>query len=348
MAKIDAKGVYIVRVKGREYHYAWRNGPRIEARPGTREYLQEILDAKSPHANLNRSKFGTWVVKFKASPEYLKGVSDEHKKDMGPRLDEIADHFGKLSVSTFDRPQIRMVIKDWRDQFSDTPRAADKRKAYLSRLCSFMMENGVLSTNPCSAISDLHKGNRSDRIWTDTHMGILIAHPDVSQELKWAAEFAGLASLRQEALLQVPWTRVKDTHIDMEGTKWGGKGRGVIPMHGELRDLLARIPRRAATVLTTERGQPWGSGFGASWGKAMIKTGLRSEGINFNDLRGTAATKFYLAGLPIQDIADIMGWKSERVEKLINVYVNRDEIMKARIAKIEQSEAFKRRAGEQS
>jgi transposase len=40
-------------------------------------------------------------------------------------------------------------------------------------------------------------------------------------------------------------------------------------------------------------------------------------------LRGTAATKFYLAGIPLRAVAEIMGWDEATVEKIIRRYVDR-------------------------
>jgi transposase len=43
----------------------------------------------------------------------------------------------------------------------------------------------------------------------------------------------------------------------------------------------------------------------------------------FHDLRGTAATKFYIAGLSERIIAEIMGWEEEHVARIIRRYVGR-------------------------
>jgi transposase len=45
--------------------------------------------------------------------------------------------------------------------------------------------------------------------------------------------------------------------------------------------------------------------------------------LHFHDLRGTAATKFYLAGLSERVIAEIMGWEEETVARIIRRYVDR-------------------------
>jgi len=341
MALINLERLYKVTSRGRTYYYAWRGGPRVMGEPGSREFLEEYHRHCDPLAALDRRKMGTWVALFKASPEYG-GLSDDSKKDMGPKLDDLAREFGTLSVGAFDKPEIRGHIKRWRDKWRDTPRTADKAKGYLSRLCSFLIEEGVLATNPCEGIANIYKKNdRSEIIWTDDDIALFMGTKGVSQEIKWALQLAALTGLRQGALLELPWTRVEALCINMRGSKKAGKGRGTIPMYPALKALLDVMPRRALTVLTNESGEPW-QAIGASWNKAMIRSGLKAKGLHFHDLRGTAATNFYRAGFTSREIAAIMGWKTEDVEKLLDIYVNRDALLVDKIRRMEQFEKNKR------
>ncbi|MVA57319.1 hypothetical protein GOZ88_14540 [Agrobacterium vitis] len=54
-------------------------------------------------------------------------------------------------------------------------------------------------------------------------------------------------------------------------------------------------------------------------------------------MRGTAATKFYTAGLSIRVIAEIMAWKEEQVEKIIRRYVGRSSATKEMIRQINEA-----------
>ena len=85
--------------------------------------------------------------------------------------------------------------------------------------------------------------------------------------------------------------------------------------------MLARIPKRSTTILTNRRGRPWGKGFASSFSRAKKLAGL--DELHFHDLRGTAATRFYTAGLSERVIAEIMGWEEEHVGKIIRRYVGR-------------------------
>jgi len=40
----------------------------------------------------------------------------------------------------------------------------------------------------------------------------------------------------------------------------------------------------------------------------------------------------------LREIAEILGWSEDRVEKIINRYVKRDEILRDRIRRIEQGQ----------
>jgi hypothetical protein len=51
-------------------------------------------------------------------------------------------------------------------------------------------------------------------------------------------------------------------------------------------------------------------------------------------LRGTAATKFYIAGLPIRVIAEILAWSEDQVERIIRRYVARAAATKEAIRRL--------------
>ena len=62
--------------------------------------------------------------------------------------------------------------------------------------------------------------------------------------------------------------------------------------------------------------------------KAKAKAGIGDE-LHFHDLRGTAATKFYAAGLPLRVIAEILGWTESGVDNIIRKYVDRSAATEA-------------------
>jgi integrase len=98
-------------------------------------------------------------------------------------------------------------------------------------------------------------------------------------------------------------------------------------------DVLGRIPKRSTIILTNSRNRPWTrNGFETAFNRAKRRAGITT--VRFHDLRGTAATRFYLADLKLRDIAEIMAWEEEYVSKIIRRYVGRSAATKELIARL--------------
>lgn len=338
--KNPLKGLHVVKAKGKTYYYAWRGGPQIKASPGAKEFLEEFLAAKSPH--IDGARFGGWVQKYKASEDY-KAISDKTKSNWGPILDEVRDHFGALPVRLFANPKIRHDIRMWRDKWRATPRASDVRKTVLSRVCSFMVANGELMVNPCIGIEDLYTSDRSEIIWAEDDIKAMLK--TCSPEIGWIVQLAALTGMRQGDLLRLRWNNITDLAIEIKTGKSGFSRDAIIPITKPIRELLTSIPKRALTVLTNTRRQPWRTGFGASWQTALELAGLKGKNLHFHDFKGTAVTNFYRAQFTSQEIADIVGWERETVESIINKYLKRDELLLDRIRRLENFQAEQERLG---
>jgi hypothetical protein len=62
---------------------------------------------------------------------------------------------------------------------------------------------------------------------------------------------------------------------------------------------------------------------------------MSDRDLHFDDLRGTAATKFYIAGFNMREIAETLAWEEEPVEKIIRRDVGRSAALRAGIIKLE-------------
>lgn len=329
-------GVYRVRTKGRVYVYAWRGkgAPRIYAEEGTPEFVAELAEALASRKTGDRARVSGLCAMFRASDAWLVDCSAKTRASWSLWLDRIQDHFGELRIEQFDRPAMKPIIRRWHASYKKTPRAADMGLQVLSRLLTFGMAEGKLATNATTGIPRIYDADRSELIWTQDDLAKL--KETASAEVYQAAKLASLTGLRQSDLLRLSWSHIKPLSIEIATGKSGGRRTTVIPLYGELKDYLATIKKRATTVLVNTEGQPWKTGFGSSWGRAM--KGMKDAGceLHFHDLRGTAATRFYLGGLSIRQIAEAMAWSEGDVEPLINRYVKRDEVIRDMIAKMDR------------
>lgn len=337
MAKVDLKGVAKVRAKGRTYYYAWRGGPRLKGEKGSPEFIASYVEAHESLRRPDPERFRAVVVSYKASRDFRKNA-DTTKRQWAPWLDRIIDYFGDLRIAQFDRPEkIRPLIRRWRNQYADTPRTADYGLQVLSRVCAHAVDPlGKIASNPCEGIKRLYSADRSEIIWTEADVAKLKAA--ASKEIATAIDLAAATGLRLGDLIRLAWSHVGEDAIVLTTGKSRHTREVVIPLHDELRALLATIPKRASTVLTSSKGTPWAKdGLGTGINRAKIDAGLHDRDLHFHDLRGTAATRFYNAGLSERVVAEIMGWEEQHVARIIRRYVGRSAATKAVIDQLNQA-----------
>lgn len=362
VAKVDLEGVYKVTAKGKTYIYAWRGkgAPRLKAPEGSPEFVKELAAALENRRVGDGKTIKSLCAMWRASPAWNgvleptrpeeKALAASTKKNWRRFLDEVQIHFGDLKLKHFEpakAAEIRKDIKKWRNQWGANPRQADMAKQVLSALLTFAVKRDMLAANPCLGISNLYENDRSDRIWTPEDLDRLEKLGD-RERIIHAARLAALTGLRKSDLLRLSWSHVGELAIEIRTGKSGEQKTTLIPIYGELRDLLAKIPKVSTRILTNADGHPWSTGFDTTWRKTLIRAGflvldkdgktvLHDENLHFHDLRGTAATRMYLGGLSIREIAEIMTWAEDDIERLIDRYVKRDELLRDRIRRMDEN-----------
>jgi len=144
-------------------------------------------------------------------------------------------------------------------------------------------------------------------------------------------------------LIKLSWSHVGDDAIIVTTAKSRHRREAIVPHYQELRDVLARISRRSPVILTSSKGRPWAKdGLSSSFDKAKAVAWPAGDNLHFHDLRGTAATKFYLAGLDEREIAEIMAWEEDHVSRIIRRYVGRQVAIKERIRKLDAARRAER------
>lgn len=352
MVQVDMKGVYHVTAKGRDYYYAWRGGPALSGEPGSAEFVRSWHEAIEARHAPNKGLFASVRMGYKTGP-FLE-IADSTKRVWTPWLDEVGVSFDPLPLRVFHHPEkIKPIIRAWRNRFVSTPRAADTGLQVLSVVIAHGIDPmGVIGVNPCNGLKRLYKSDRSEIIWLPDEIAALATVAPA--EVMHAVRLAATTGLRQGDLVRLTWNCVKDDHVHLPGTSKNDI-EAYIPLYGELRAVLKSIPKRSPTILTNSLGAPWGDDAGKDDGKHLRKAFGRAKNKlpeewshlgekHFHDLRGTAATRFYLADLSVRTIAEIMAWDEETVDKIIRKYVGRKAATMAVIRQLNANSSAKPRA----
>lgn len=336
---VRLKGVFKTTAKGRAYYYAWKGGPRLKGLPGSPEFINSYHEAHAEKKAPDPDRFRSVITAYRK--DRLPKLSETTRKNWTPWLDRIQAHYGDLRTAQFDRTEVmRREIRAWRAKYADKPRTADYGMQVLSAVLAYAVDPlNKISRNPCEGIKQLYSADRSEIIWTDADMERLKAA--CSPEIGWAVDLAAHTGLRQGDLLGLSWNHITDNAIIIRTSKSRGKREAIIPLYDALQDVLDRIPRRCPTILTSSDGTPWSKGgFTSSFNKAKKAAKMHSQDgidLHFNDLRGTAATKLYVANFEIRVIAETLAWDEDSVKSIIKRYVGRNAATLAFIQKMNEA-----------
>lgn len=313
-----------------KYFYAWKGkgAPRLEGEPGSAEFVRSYQAAYAARKTPATGDVRELVTAFRLSPEFHR-IGAHTKRAYYRHLDQIVAEFGEMPLSALEIPRVRRHFIAWRNTMADTPRTADYAISTLKRLLSWGVENVLIASNQAQPIGRLHRVDRSEAIWTDDDLQRLAAV--ASEEVMWAVRLALHTGLRQGDLIRLTWSHYDGASFSLRTSK--RRKTVLIPATVACRELMAVIPKRQLTVLTTERTRrPWtADGLRSSFGKAC-KTAKVDR--TFHDLRRTAATNLLRAGLDASSVAMVMGWEERAIEALKRKYVSRALVTAAVVAKL--------------
>lgn len=334
-----------------EYWYAWRGGPRILAAsannvPALAREVAKLTPAAITAYQQHQVRapdtvsFYGLVTRYLAALEADSKLSPRTKADRRKYLDVARTDLGTMEVRAFESRRARGHLIQWRDSYAATPKSADERLGAVSAVLSWAADRGELAANPVKDFPRIYKVNRAELIWEPHHLATLLR--GAAEEFDHAVRLAALTGLREHDLIRLPWSAVGDKAIVWQTGKSRGRKTVVIPITKPLAALLAEIPRRdCVTVLSSSRKRPWTlAGLAAALRRARIDAQKHAakiagidydpenpletaiDGLRFHDLRGTAATNFISAGLQLDEVALILGWKLERVREIAARYVS--------------------------
>lgn len=367
MPSVKLKGLNRVKKRlkdGREviHYYAWKGGPALKGKPGSPEFVASYNEAVAQRRTPQKDTLAGLVQAYRMSPEFQR-LAPSTRKEWATWLDRIAadetdKDIGGLPVKLLDDRRVKADLLDWRDQWANRPRAADYGMQVLSRVLGWSVGRGRLAINAAAGSEQLYSNNRADQIWLACETNLYVAKAP-SPEVGFIVPLAILTGLRREDLARLD----EDEHIgDLAIVMATGKSQGRkivrVPLIPEAKDLLAEIraqklrrhaelcerarrkgkpePPLSTRVLTNTRGKAWTvNGLEHQVIDTKAKAGIDKH---LHDCRGTFGTRLRKAGLTAPEIADILGWEEDRVNRLLATYVDQDAIIQAIAERIGRSE----------
>ncbi len=293
------------------YYYAWRGGPRIEAKYGTEEFIIEYAGHKRRLESSNIETIDDLIRDFEASEEFEK-LTVNTKESHLTAFKHIRAGFDDLPISLIGQPGLKKEIRDWRNKFKDKPRSADAHLNTFKRLFSYGVEQEYFTVNPAAGIKSIYEGSRKDSIWTPDQIEKM--RENAPEPIVRAMMLAYYTGQRQGDLLALKWSDYDGIHLKLRQSK-GGKYVKV-RVHAKLKIYIDSLDRTAIRILTNSYGRPWTqSGFRSSFRKACKRVDV--TGVTFHDLRGTFITERRREGSTAEQIASVSGHSLSEVKSTL-------------------------------
>lgn len=332
MVLVEIKGIHRVTKalaggKTVIYHYAWRGGPRFwrsDSRitlegPDYFAAYRAALEQRNPSTGL----FREIIIAYLESPEF-KRLKPRTQSDIRKSIHHksgIDAKFGDAPKGVFERPELRRIAYQWRDQFK--PRQADHFMAHLSGIISWARERGFLTSHQLQGYTHLYSADRSEIIWHEDEIAAFEAGAPayVARILVAAAE----TGLRPGDLVRLNRGHIQTTPKGKRILLRTGKRNRIvsIPVTPRMARIIDETPKDRFLILANEQGQKWASqnSLGKTVSKWRDKLGIRPE-LRLYDARGTAATRLFQADASLREISLAMGWSPAHTAKMIETYVH--------------------------
>lgn len=338
--RVRLKGINTVRrpladgtVRTHYYHRA--TGTKLVGEPGTAEFLASFEAAGRNAASARSEGTVEWLIRqYQGSRAWTKKLSASTREIAAYDIKACEAKWGTTELTHLENPKSRPLFLRWHEKLAEAhPRAADAKLARLAKIFAWGVDQGHIRHNPIATFERAYKSERAEMIWLPEHVAAFekVAGP----EIKLAMMLALHTGQRQADLLALPWSAWDGRAISLRQGK--SKRQVYVPATRALKAVLDSAPRRATTILVTQRGSGWQKRyFHGVWSDTFAKA-LIADDLHFHDLRGTAVTMLAEAGCSVPEIATITGHSQAHAQKILDRYLARTRsLAESAIAKLDE------------
>ena len=324
----------------RIYHYAFRGGPKfwdstMDFGTDTDKYALAYADAlrsAGPKISVAKRAMTSSVIdRYRRSGHFAK-LAPRTQKDYNKYLDAFEKEFGTDPIKMFEEPEVIGEIREWKNQWSHSPKQYDYATTVVTRLLNWAKEeDGAIAVHHHTRVTRLYGSDRSDIIWLPEELDAMLAVADERERrIIVAASEGGLTPqdigiLTRSHVQKTP----KGRRLYFRRTK-SAKPTS-IPVTPALAQVIDSTPEDQKHLIVSLSGrklQPERASQIVADVKARANEMAKKESsrvhvrdeLRLYDMRGTAATELLRAGCSLNQIAVTMGWGLRHAANKIEKY----------------------------
>jgi integrase len=242
------------------------------------------------------------VVSYYRSPEF-RGLKTSTQTVRRNILETFRNEHGNKPVSRLERGHVKDII----GAKADTPESANNLLKALRVLLNHAVESGMIQNNPAIGVRRYKRRGEGFHTWSEAEIAQFEAAYPIGTKERLAFAVLLFTSQRVGDAVRMGHQHAKDGRIAVRQEKTDTPL--MIPMHPELLQILASVPRNNLTFIVTDHGAAFtAAGFSNWFGKRCRAAGLSA--CTAHGLRKTALTRLADAGCTVHEIAAVSGHKS--------------------------------------
>jgi integrase len=294
--------------KLRTYGRKDRHGPRIPLPDyGTPEFdiayakmiIDELEPAKPRRLPPAAGTLGALILSYQESEAY-RALRPTTKDGYRSRINALLRDHGHRTVAGLDQDRIEKGILR---PYTDRPGAKLAILKMLRVLIRHAIKKRLLRSDPSFGI-DRPEGGRV-RAWTDGEIEQFEKRWRIGTKQRLAFALMLYTGQRRSDVHRMTWADVSGTTIKVVQQKTDRKL--ILPLHRDLRSVLARTERKHVTIVNTAFGRPFTvDGFSRFMRDAISAAGLPLE-CQPHGLRKAAGRRLAEAGCTANEIMAVLG-----------------------------------------
>jgi integrase len=284
----------------------------IKGTPWSEEFMRQyaaLMDRVTPPTSIGaeRTKPGTFnalAVSYYNSPGF-RDLAESTKVQRRRIIDKFRAEHGDKPLRLLQRKH----IADFMAERAATPEAANNLVKLLKVMLNHAVDLGMIDSNPAARIKRYRSRGEGFHTITEDEIAKFEAAHRIGIRARLAFALLLHTGQRVSDVCKMGWQHVTGDVIKVQQQKTGKVL--LIPLHPELKAMLATLPRTNMTFLVTERGAPFTAQGLSDWFKKKCKLAGLSH-CSAHGLRKAAATRLANAGCSVNEIAAITGHQSLR------------------------------------
>lgn len=332
------KYVERVRVKGRNYFYFRRDksSPRIALPdPGDPAFSEaygkaligDAVRVKEQRASQTPGTIAALIASYMRSASFVQ-LRATTKTGYLSRLEALRVVHGHRTVKGMTRAGIAKGILE---PYADRPGAALSILKMLRILIRHAIETDVLDRDPSLGIK--RPRTQEIRSWSDDEISRFEAKWPVGSKQRLAFALVLFTGQRRSDVHRMTWADIDGPSIRVVQQKTSAKL--TIPLHRELRAVLAAAPRDHVTILNTAYGRPFSvDGFSGFMRDAIAEAKLPLS-CQPHGLRKAAGRRLAEAGASANQIMAVLGHKSLAEAERYTREADQQRLARGAIAKLQ-------------